>query len=209
MVRDKILLLCAAALLCACTDNYVPSEKSMLTVKQDVYDYQLYGDSREVKAYAVDALENGLRSRPLKRIIGAEIISNDEEFIHSKGYEQIQLALWRKGLTSEVIHYAAVQNEAPLHVNVRVHYRDIGYPETCPNWAHSASHNYDNSRMSGHGCATTVNLGHMLERPEDLLDSRGSHNAVSESSVAAVERMHQGEFVMRLPDFGTVTTDLE
>lgn len=49
-------------------------------------------------------------------------------------------------------------------------------PPDCPNWKASPYNTQDNAKQGNFGCATTTNLGLMLEDPRDLVrGSSGGH----------------------------------
>lgn len=197
MYRSLLTLCTASLLLTGCID-YTPTPKSMVSMQERSFHYTLAESSNEIEPYAWEELENALKSLPLKYIDKAEIITNRSNFIHTKGYEQIELALWRKGLASGQVLYSAYDlKEEPAATRVTLHYKGISYPKRCTDWRHSAVANHDNSVMSNFGCASTVNLGHMVADQSHLMESVGNHRTEMNSAISAVERYHSGEFVQQ------------
>lgn len=194
MLRYLITSCVALSLLSGCVD-YTPTPKSMVSTQEKVFHYSLSEETSELEPYAWEELESDIKTIPLSYVEGADIITNRHNFIHTKGYEQISLALWRSGLNTEQVRYVAFDDESAPVVKVAVYYKGISYPDRCPDWRHSAAVNHDNSVMSNYGCASAINLGHMVANKQHLLESIGKHNAETESSVNAVERYYKGDFV--------------
>ncbi|MGB1539673.1 MAG: CpaD family pilus assembly lipoprotein [Rickettsiales bacterium] len=67
--------------------------------------------------------------------------------------------------------------------------------EQCPDWTAPYTANYHNTVHSNFGCAHAVNLGRMVEDPNDLIGGKGDPNTNAERSAHAVERYLSGESV--------------
>ncbi|MDG1286365.1 MAG: CpaD family pilus assembly lipoprotein [Rickettsiales bacterium] len=206
MIKQLIISGCLLTMVTACAD-YTPTEKSMVSTQEKVFHYGLVEETFEIEPYAWEELENALKPMPLKYMEEVEIITNRPEFIHTDGYEKVQLAIWRKGLESNQVLYTAFKGKNPASVKVAVRYRGISYPKRCSDWRHSPIINHDNSAMSNFGCASTINLGHMLSNQNDLLESRGQHHGQMESSVAAIEKFYQGGLTQTTPNSSISTTE--
>ena len=206
MLKQLILSGCLLTMVSACTD-YTPTKKSMVSTQEKTFHYGLLEETLEIEPYAWEELENALKPIPLKYMEEVEVITNRPGFIHTQGYEKVQLAIWRKGLESGQVLYTAFTDENPASVKVAVRYRGISYPKRCSDWRHSPIMNHDNSAMSNFGCASTVNLGHMLANQNDLMESRGDHSGQMESSVTAVEKFYRGELTQTTANSSISTTE--
>lgn len=75
---------------------------------------------------------------------------------------------------------------APNEVRVSASYATIVAPD-CPDWKTSPVTTYSNTKQGNFGCATTTNLGLMLEDPRDLERGAGSDGGVGPHSERAAD----------------------
>lgn len=190
-------------LLNACSNHidYTPTEKSMVNIEEKVFVYPLSEPDFSIQPYAWDEIENDLAFALPTSIKGIQIMSNRAAFAQSADYKKLYGTIAANAVNPNQISMMVFDDTVQIPtVHVVVSYKSISYPERCPDWRHSAVINYDNSVMSNHGCATAINLGHMLADKNHLLKSVGDQRPQTESSVMAVENYYRAEIRQDVAD---------
>jgi pilus biogenesis lipoprotein CpaD len=83
---------------------------------------------------------------------------------------------------------------APPRDSVRVHVaRYVVVLPRCPDWTRFPGNNFPNFEHTNFGCASAVNLGHMVADPADLASGRTLGPADADYSAAMIERYRLGK----------------
>ncbi len=71
--------------------------------------------------------------------------------------------------------------------------RDLAIPRPCPDWTYHAGAGLENHFPPHFGCADAYNLGHMIDRPSDLVHGREAGAADAAPGVLGIERYRTGK----------------
>jgi pilus assembly protein CpaD len=99
---------------------------------------------------------------------------------------QLAKALDRRGLGAQTIPTDA-DAPAPNQLTMLIDRYVVSLPD-CPNWKLPPNDDHDNAVASNFGCATTTNLGLMIDDPHDLIAGRTPGPAEGDPALNAVSR---------------------
>lgn len=190
------------AFLSACAESYDlqgydPQEyyaahpiKNKVETRNSLIDLQFSGDSKILSAKDRDYLHGNLSNiRPnavdditLKVAAGighrSQRVQYVKNLLHKSGYT----------LPVKVI----TQEKIPANkIVVGITYAVVVAPD-CPDWKKSPVTTYSNMTPANYACATTVNLGLMVDNPRDLVRGQDSREHKAERSAKVLSDYHSG-----------------
>lgn len=161
-------------------ENRVESRHSVYTVRYD-------GGAGLLPASQVETLRASLDKLNPHSVEGVNIISAQPKNSRVK-----QVAELLRGYKFPVpVKFTGAKNLGFDKLVIDIVYAAVVLPD-CPDWKLSPVTTYSNSPAPNFGCASTVNLGLMVDNPRDLVQGQDSRSSRTERSGKAIRDYRTG-----------------
>lgn len=190
MMRSKILVIAAGAMLAGCSTVNARPEAGLASVNVPVvnrasYTYDAVAPGGVLAAGEAERLDAWFRALDMR--YGDTVYVDGGALV---AREQVAQVAGRYGLLVNQGSPATAGALGPNSVRVVVSRTEARVPN-CPNWSRTAPANFDNLTGSNFGCGVNSNLAAMAADPNDLVHGRAAGSASDGATAAKAIKMYR------------------
>lgn len=147
--------------------------KNSVEIKSEAYRVMFEPGASKLSAGEREHFRQQINQRSMLAVqeIMVDMSANDSWHMSSR-QTNISKMLKFMGYHGNNIRFQVSQSVPNNNAVIHMTYAEVVSPR-CPDWRKSPSNNYSNSSHANFGCATEVNLGHMVADPRDLIRGTG------------------------------------